>query len=389
MTTSPFVPSALAVLSAVALSLTALSVSSCKPKGAEVPVTGITVSQPALSITEGETATISYTVEPSDASVKGVAFSSSDPGVATVDENGVVTAVSPGTATITVTTRDGGFKASVTVTVKAKGSSGPGTDTSVKVTGITLDKSELSIGVGTYSVLVATVEPSNAADKTVEWKSSKPAVAVVDDEGKVSGIIPGSATITATTKDGGFKATCEVQVMTATEAAYNQWLGGWDVPRGSDVDLWTIEANVQGKSFKVSGIGGILADDYADGAFVAIVPYDAETGEMVFKVYENGGVSWIDKEHGAMNALLSGQYTNVEGLIYYNSGVGNTICLAKMSGDGLSASLTPSYVLSAGAPAYFFNIRWYGRYTTSIGSRAGISWNGYLTSLPATMTKHQ
>lgn len=79
MTTSRFVTSVLIVLSAVALSLSALSVTSCKPKGAEVPVTGIAVSQPALSITEGETATISYTVEPSDASIKGVAFSSSAP----------------------------------------------------------------------------------------------------------------------------------------------------------------------------------------------------------------------------------------------------------------------------------------------------------------------
>ena len=70
MTTNRFVCNALAVFAA-ALGIAALSVTSCKPKGAEIAVSGISVSQPSISITEGETATISYTVEPSDASHKG------------------------------------------------------------------------------------------------------------------------------------------------------------------------------------------------------------------------------------------------------------------------------------------------------------------------------
>ena len=88
-----------------------------------------------------------------------------------------------------------------------------------------------------------------------------------------------------------------------------------------------------------------------------------------------------------MNALLSGQYTNVEGKTYYYSGVGNVICRAKLSEDGLTADLTPGSVTSAGAPAFFYNIRWYGRYTNSSGSRSGVSWGGYETALPNVMTK--
>lgn len=168
---------------------------------------------------------------------------------------------------------------------------------------------------------------------------------------------------------------------------YEKWLGSWSVPRGDGADIWIVEPNVEDKSYKVSGIAGFDANDYAEGAFVAIVNFDAETEEMVFAVYENTSVTWQDSSRGAMNALLSGQYKNVEGKTYYNSGVGDVICRAKLSEDGLTADLTPGSVTSAGAPAFFYNIRWYGRYTNSSGSRSGVSWTGYETALPNVMTK--
>lgn len=168
---------------------------------------------------------------------------------------------------------------------------------------------------------------------------------------------------------------------------YEAWIGKWSVPRGSETDTWTVEANEKDKSFKVYGIGSFGADDYAVGAFIAIVEFDAETSEMVFKVYENTSVTWDDSSRGKMNALLSGQYTNVQGKTYYNSGVGNVICRAKMSADGTTADLTPGSVISGGAPASFSNIRWYGRYTAASGSRSGVSWTDTETALPNVMTK--
>ena len=179
----------------------------------------------------------------------------------------------------------------------------------------------------------------------------------------------------------------QVAEISVSDLAYYGWLGEWTVPRANAVDTWIVTENVPGESYKVSGIAGFNADDRAPGAFVAIVPYDPATREMVFKVYENTAVTWQDSSRGAMNGLLSGQYTNVEGKTYYNSGVGNTIARAKFSDDGKTAELTPRAVTSAGAPAYFYNIRWYGRYTTSSGSRSGVSWTGYETALPNTMTK--
>ena len=189
---------------AIVLGVAALSVNSCKkPEPSEIPVTDITVSSATLTVKEGESATISFTVSPSDASKDGITFTSSDTSVVTVDKNGVVTAVGPGTATITITSKDGKVTATITVTVEAK---------TVAVTGISLDKTSITIGVGETQAIVANIEPSNATNKKVNWTSNDSSIASVDDEGNVTGKGVGSATIIATTADGGKKATCSVKV---------------------------------------------------------------------------------------------------------------------------------------------------------------------------------
>lgn len=89
-----------------------------------------------------------------------------------------------------------------------------GTFTAIAVTGVTLNKSTASIGVGDTETLTATVAPANALDKSVTWTSSNTDVATVDN-GVVTAIAAGSATITVTTTDGGCTATCTVTVMNA------------------------------------------------------------------------------------------------------------------------------------------------------------------------------
>ena len=69
--------------------------------------------------------------------------------------------------------------------------------------GVTLDKSSISILVGASETLAATVSPKDAANKKVTWKSDKPEIASVDANGKVTGVKAGEATITVTTEDGG------------------------------------------------------------------------------------------------------------------------------------------------------------------------------------------
>ncbi|WP_287640554.1 Ig-like domain-containing protein, partial [Bacteroides sp.] len=142
----------------------------------------VSLSEEELILGEGETATLVVTILPEDATDKAVTWTSSDEAVATVS-NGVVTAVKEGTATITATA--GGKSAQCTVTVK-KGV--------VAVTGITLSQTSLSLEEGKSATLTATVQPSNATDKTVSWSSSNTSVATVSN-GVVTAVKEGTATI--------------------------------------------------------------------------------------------------------------------------------------------------------------------------------------------------
>ena len=186
---------------------------SCKPEEADTPdtpvtpppttiaVTGVSISKSTLPLTEGDSETLTATVSPSNATNKAVNWSSSDAGVASVSD-GKVTALKPGTTTITVSTADGGKTATCAVTVEAK---------KIPVTGVTLDKEETGLVEGEEVTLVATLAPENATEKTVEWSSSDEKVATVKD-GKVTAVAPGTATITVKTVDGSKTATCKVTV---------------------------------------------------------------------------------------------------------------------------------------------------------------------------------
>ncbi|MGI6369944.1 MAG: T9SS type A sorting domain-containing protein [Ignavibacteria bacterium] len=165
-----------------------------------ISVTGVTLDEEILTIKKGESASLTATVLPADATNKAVTWSSDNPDVATVDDVGKITALSAGTATITVTTVDGSFTASCVVTV------------TIPVTGVTLDKETLTINKGESVSLIVTVLPADATNKSVTWNSDKPKIAKVDNTGKITALSVGKATITVTTKEGGFTATCAVTV---------------------------------------------------------------------------------------------------------------------------------------------------------------------------------
>ncbi len=173
---------------------------SCEVTVSDAAVTGVSLDKTSLSLDKGESYTLKATVLPDKAPNKKVAWKSSDTKVATVDSNGKVTAVAPGSATITVTTEDGGKTAACAVSVAGA------------VSGVTLNKTELALKVDESVVLKATVLPENALNKKVTWKSSDTKVATVDANGKVAAVAPGTATITATTEDGNKTATCMVKV---------------------------------------------------------------------------------------------------------------------------------------------------------------------------------
>ena len=165
----------------------------------EVTVSSVTLNQSTAEMMEGETVQLTATVLPSDAVDKTVTWASSKQSVATVSNSGVVKAVAEGETTITASA--GGKSATCKVTVAKK---------LVPVESVSLDKALLSMVEGDTYTLVATVNPSNATEKTVEWVSSKQSVATVSDSGVVIAVSEGEATITASA--GGKSATCKVTV---------------------------------------------------------------------------------------------------------------------------------------------------------------------------------
>ena len=197
------------LMAALVSAMTLLSAVGCGEKEPPViSVSGVSINQTNITVKEGESQSLSATVSPSDAQNKAVSWSSSNSSVATVDNSGRVTGVKAGSATITVTTSDGGKTATCSVTVEAK---------IINVSGVTLDNAKLEIPVGGEATLAATVAPADATDKSVTWTSSDEAVAKVSG-GKVTAVAAGTATITVKTTDGGKTATCEVTVTTPVES---------------------------------------------------------------------------------------------------------------------------------------------------------------------------
>ena len=163
-------------------------------------MTGITISDVSASLYVGKTKQLTAAVTPADADNPQIIWSSDNEDVAQVSENGLVTAVASGTATITAMSVDGNYKASCVITVGKH------------VSSLLLSDDELSIPVGFTQQITATVLPLSALNKNVEWVSTNPKVATIDENGTVTAVKAGSATIIACTEDGEITAECKVTV---------------------------------------------------------------------------------------------------------------------------------------------------------------------------------
>ena len=173
-----------------------------------IPVTAIILNKTILQLNVGETEALIVIISPANATNKNVTWTSSNSNIATVSADGVVTAVTSGlgTATITATAADGsGITGTCVVTVNPK----------ISVTGVSITPTGSSFplpSVGSTLKLTAVVAPANATNQNVTWSSSNTIVATVAEDGTVIATGTGTATITVTTVDGGYTATCVVTV---------------------------------------------------------------------------------------------------------------------------------------------------------------------------------
>ena len=322
-------------------------------KAKVIPVSGITLDKTSLNMTEGDEQTLSASITPSNATDKSVTWSSSNSSVALVSSSGVVTAKSAGTATITVTTTDGGKKATCSVTVQAK---------TVSVTGVSLNKTSLSMTVGDTQTLTATVTPSNATDKSVSWSSSNASVAAVSTSGVMTAIAVGSATITVTTNDGGKKATCSVTVLSTsgTENGH-EWIdiglsvrwspynygassttdnGGyyfWGDPTGS-ASVYYYSAP---QTYHISGTSYDIAKQQWGGEWR--LPTISEVKEL----YTNCSWSWTTLDGKTMLKATGPNGKSIyfvpTGLMY-NDSYQASDCVIILSGDSFNSTSFASYV---------------------------------------------
>lgn len=177
------------------------------PVVSSIAVTGVSLDKNLATIKiDGSTygsCSLTATVSPSNATDKSITWTSSNNNVATIN-NGKVTAVAPGTATITATAADGsGKKAACTVTVQKM------------VSNVSLSSSDVILyknGTNTIQ-LSATIQPTDASNKNVTWSSSDNNVVTVDQNGNVTAKGIGNATISAKANDGsGRQATCNITV---------------------------------------------------------------------------------------------------------------------------------------------------------------------------------
>lgn len=183
-----------------------------------------------LQLKEQSSSTLNVTFNPSNATNKKVTWKSSNPNVATVDSSGNVKAIAPGTATITVISSDGGKVATCNVEVTAL---------SKKLTGISLNKTELSMELDTEETLTVIFNPEYAENKNIKWSSSNTKIAKVSN-GKITPVKPGKVEIKAVSEDGNYEAVCQVTILSPPIESIKFAQAKQSVALGNTITLKTI-----------------------------------------------------------------------------------------------------------------------------------------------------
>ncbi len=253
-----------------------------------------------------------YHIHPTNASDKSVVWSSSNEDIMKVDPNtGEITAIATGEATLVVRSLSNDKIFDTTKVIVSE--ENPDTDSTVAVTGVTVNVSEITLDLGEEITVVSEITPSNATNKTVVWTSSNEAVAYVNDLGKVVGLSEGNAILTVATDDGDFKRSITVVVKE-------------DVPVGN-VKINTYQAedsDIQKSSRITSNVHhqGYTGTGYVDyGGDTSYIEWSnvefLEENTTIMFTYANGSSSnrscelFVDgKSYGVVGFTNSGGWSN-------------------------------------------------------------------------------
>ena len=172
-----------------------------------IEITKINVANPEISLYVGDKEKINYTVEPSDANNTKLSFATSNKDIAGFDSTGNIVGVNEGEATITLKSSNG-VSADIKVSVKQR---------EIEVSSVKVDKKSVTLTEGENTTITATVNPANASNKALTWSSSDNHIATVED-GKITAVKEGSATIKVTSHNGKYK---EVKVKVTPKEVIN------------------------------------------------------------------------------------------------------------------------------------------------------------------------
>ena len=176
-----------------------------------IPVQGIELDKTSLVMNKGEKIMLKIDVLPNNASYSSYKMVIDDTSIASITNfvTNEITANDYGTTLLTVTTGDGGYNATCEITVIDP----------TAVTGISLNRTALSLVKGSTETLIATILPSTSSGQSITWSSSNTSVVTVSTSGTVSGIKEGMATITA--QCGDITSTCTIDVFEAVREDFN------------------------------------------------------------------------------------------------------------------------------------------------------------------------
>lgn len=262
------------------------------PDPEPVPVESVTLNETDIELTRGGTFTLEASVLPENADYENIEWSSSDTGIATVNQDGTVTAVAVGEATIKA--EAGGKSAECHVTV-----------TGIPAESVTLDIHEISLNAGETCVLTATVMPEDADDKSVTWSSSNENVATVTD-GTVTAMAAGTAEITASCH--GLSDVCTVTVI---EELKEPEVGDFYYSDGTWSASLNTSKTVIGIIFWTGNPAGddtILGSDYPDCTHGLVVSIEQLEGKWQNGASKYGQLidTWVQSNLSGYESMLAG-----------------------------------------------------------------------------------
>ena len=279
-----------------------------------ISVTSVSLNANTISLYVGETFNFVTTILPDNASDKSFTYKVDDLTIASIDNNGLLTSLSKGETTLTVTSNDNSLTDTCSVTVLEKDDTKP----VVNVTSVSLNENSKTLETGATFKLEATVLPSNASDKSVTWSSSDSSIVGVN-EGLVTANKVGSATISVTTVDGNYKASCNFTIIekdTSNIASITS--NNTKTNQNTKIDTFSSNAFVTA-NINVTSIVGSSIYPGENNSYRFASSKNAGSLTFTFDKILIKGISILAKSYGSdnsyvtisSNAIKSGQTINI------------------------------------------------------------------------------